>query len=345
MKLSEKIAHLLIVGFHGAQIEDEKVQLVARQIQEGIVGGVVLFGYNIESPTQLKALNQFLKTQKTYLPLFMAVDQEGGRVERLSPAKGFKGFKTPKAVAHLPLAEALKHYEELAQELKEYGFNLDFAPCVDRDPLHYTCPVIGGLERSFGHDTHSIVKYAKVMIEALEGYAVLNSIKHFPGHGSALGDTHEGFVDVSEQWEESEMEPFFDLVHTKKIDTVMTAHIFNKHLDPKYPATFSKGTLAKLRAAGYQGVIISDDLHMTAIQQHYSFEESIIRAFAAGNDMVIFSNNKAAAKGIDNFQEDPYLPEKFIRVVEKAIDQKLLSEEAICRSFDRVSILKKKIKN
>ncbi|MEI8320885.1 MAG: glycoside hydrolase family 3 N-terminal domain-containing protein [Alphaproteobacteria bacterium] len=345
MELAEKISHLLIVGFHGVHEEDEGVQRMAKQISAGTAGGVILFGYNIESPTQVKKLTGFLKKHACGQPLLMAVDQEGGRVERLSPQKGFKGFKTPKAVSHLSAEDALKHYTEMASELAEHGFNLDFAPCVDMDPLHYTCPVIGGLDRSFGHETRQIVKYGKIVMEALKDKHILNCIKHFPGHGSALGDTHEGYVDVSEQWEEKELRPFMELVHSQGVDMVMTAHIFNKHLDAKNPATFSKGTLSLLREGGYQGIIISDDLHMSAIQKHYSFEESIVKAFAAGNDMVIFSNSPAAAKGIETFKPDPLLPEKFIQVVQRAVHSNLLKEESISASFERVMTLKKNIKN
>lgn len=343
MTLEEKIGQLLVVGFQGCQEGDKHVDLLCRQIQQGIVGGIILFGYNIESPEQVKFLNAFLKEQSRHLPLLVTVDQEGGQVERLSPKKGFKGFKTPKMVAQMSTADALKHYEALAEEVLSCGFNLDFAPCVDKDPIGYIGPVIGGLNRSYGTDIHMVIRYAAIMMQALKKYGVLNSIKHFPGHGSALGDTHEGFVDVSEQWHEEELEPFFSLVRKQVVDTVMTAHIFNKYLDPIYPATFSKNTLLRLRNAGYTGVIISDDLHMSAIQKHYSFKDSIINAFAAGNDMVIFSNNPAAAKGVEGFVPDPYLPEKFLKVITDAIKSEHLSARAIEVSFERVQSMKKRL--
>jgi beta-N-acetylhexosaminidase len=215
---------------------------------------------------------------------------------------------------------------------------------VDLNPESYLSPIIGELERSYASQVDSVVKYASLMIDALHQKGILNSIKHFPGHGSARGDTHKGFVDVTEDWRTQELLPFFELIKQGHVDTIMTAHVFNEHLDKKYQATFSAPTLKRLRDVGYEGVIMSDDLHMTAIHKEYDAETAMIKALKAGNDMVIFSNNSMAAAGVEGFAPDPDLPEKIIKAVKNAILQGDLLESRINEAFARVQGLKAKIR-
>ncbi|UNM05942.1 MAG: glycoside hydrolase family 3 protein [Holosporaceae bacterium] len=214
-------------------------------------------------------------------------------------------------MAKMPDDEVMKVYQEMAEELKTYGFNWDFAPSVDMNPHGYKCPILGELQRIYGDNVMTVVHYAGLMVESFHSAGLLNCIKHFPGHGSAKKDSHQGFVDVTDVWSEEEMQPFFKLARQGKVDAVMTAHIFNDKIDARYPATLSEVTLKKLRDNGYEGVIISDDLHMSAIQEKFSFEEAVVGAFKAGNDMVIYSNNPMAASTIEGFKPDPQLPEFF----------------------------------
>ena len=346
LTLGQKIGQLLIVGFQGTSSEDSGVQTVIEDIRASRIGGIIPYRYNIRRPKQITTLNHlFLEAaEEADLPtLFTTVDQEGGKVQRLGPEKGFQGFPSPEEIITKEVSEIQEIYRAMATELKECGFNWDFAPCVDRNPEGYKCPVLGELERLYGSDTDSVVKYAGIMIDVFHEEKLLNCIKHFPGHGSAKEDSHQGFVDVTDVWKKEEMDPFFKLAKKGKVDAVMTAHVFNEKLDDTYPATLSEVTLKKLRRAGYEGIIISDDLHMSAIQEKFGFEEAAVKALQAGNDMVIYSNNTSAAASIEGFAPDPDLPGKFIQVILDAIENKELSEKQIEDSFARVQKLKKKI--
>ena len=339
--LRQKIGQLFIVGFHGTHEKDPWVLDLARQITAGDVGGVILFSYNIQDPSQLKALTSFLKTLAPEHKLFMTVDQEGGRVQRLSPAQGFQGFPTAAALAQRPLDEVARIYRAMAHEMVSHGINLDFAPCVDVNPDSSTCPVIGGLDRSYGSTPDAVVTYAGVMIDAFHAENLLNVIKHFPGHGSAKGDSHAGFVDVTEYWDERELIPFYQLTQQKRVDMVMTAHIFNAHLDPISPATLSRATLDLLRSSGYDGIIISDDMHMGAIQDHYDVVEATLQALRAGCDMIILSNNKAAAIGLEMFIPSVEALPMLIDALVEEVQKGTLPESRIDEAYRRVLKLKK----
>jgi beta-N-acetylhexosaminidase len=341
VSLRQKIGQLFIVGFHGTHKEDPWVQDLSRQITVGDVGGVILFSYNIQDSTQLKILTGYLNTLSPEHKLLISVDQEGGRVQRLSPAHGFQGFPTAATLAKQPLEEVLKTYRAMAHEMVSHGINLDFAPCVDMNPEGYTCPVIGGLDRSYGTNPSDVVTYAGAMIDAFHAERLLNVIKHFPGHGSAKGDSHAGFVDVTEYWNERELVPFYQLTQQKRVDMVMTAHIFNTHLDPVFPASLSSSTLDLLRTQGYDGIIISDDLHMGAIQDHYDLAEAALGALYAGCDMIILSNNKAAAIGLETFVPSVEILPTLIDTLVSSVAKGALSENRIDEAYRRVLKLKK----
>tara|TARA_R110002050_G_scaffold44262_2_gene105543 strand:- start:2602 stop:3636 length:1035 start_codon:yes stop_codon:yes gene_type:complete len=339
-ELFEKIGQMLIVGFQGKSSKDASVKDFAKQVEQGFAGGTILFNYNVESPEQVKALAQFFK-KSAKLPFFISIDQEGGRVQRLNSGNGFTTYPSAQSIAGMTESDAADWYHKLASELHTHDINFDFAPCVDVNPPGYKCPVIGDLQRSYSSDPGKVVKYAGTMIDALKNNKVVNCIKHFPGHGSAQGDSHEGYVDVTENWDEKELIPFYELAKQGKIDSVMTAHIYNKNLDPEHPATLSKKTLDKLRHAGFDGVIITDDLHMGAIQQHYKYEEALINSVLAGCDMVIVSNNKAAAMGVDGFEPDPNIGEKSVNILVNAVKKGIVPESRIDEAYDRIMNLKK----
>jgi beta-N-acetylhexosaminidase len=340
--LHQKIGQMLIVGFHGTSKEDAEVKTLIKQIDNHLVGGIILFKYNVVDPFQLRGLVQSLKIASE-VPLFVSVDQEGGRVQRLNAANGFTTYPSAQSIAGMKKEEASDWYNKLAKELNDYGINFDFAPCVDLNLPGYKCPVIGELQRSYSSDPGKVIEYSRIMLEALKKNRVINCIKHFPGHGSAQGDSHEGYVDVSDTWVEQELIPFYELVKINKVDSVMTAHIFNRHLDTKNPATMSKDTLDKLRQAGFKGVIITDDLHMGAIQQHYAYDEALINSITAGCDMIILSNNKAAAMGVEGFEPDPTIAEKTVNIIVDAVKQGIIAEERINEAYQRIMTIKKLI--
>lgn len=348
LTLRQKIGQLLIVGMPGTQADEPYLQKLMTYATAGEVGGFIPYGYNIESPQQIQALNHALR-QAAHTgklpPFLLAVDVEGGQVDRLSEAKGF-GPSTPPAedVAQKSIQEAHSLYAHMVKKVKENGFNWVYAPDVDMNVNDNRCPVIGAMKRSYGLDPATIVKYASILIEEARKIGLLTCAKHFPGHGSARSDTHKGFTDITDVWDRRELDPFFELCQKGLLDSVMTGHLFNSHLDAVHQATMSRPTLQLLRDAGFDGVIVSDDLHMGAIQEKYTFSESIEQSLSAGVDMIIFSNNLNAAKRIPGFQPDPDLPKNFCDVVEKAIHEGRLSTARINEAFERVQRLKKRLK-
>ena len=295
--LEEKIGQMLMIGFHG--ITAKKESQICKDIKKYNIGAVILFDYNpvnknkpknIMNKKQLKVLTEELQDCSSEGKLLIAVDQEGGKVQRLKTQYGFYG-KFPKAsdVAKMDEYQIKITYEKMSDELHSVGINYDLAPVVDLD-INMQNHVIHGLGRSFGKDPKVVAKYASTFIDAMHSNGVLTSIKHFPGHGSSVGDTHKGFVDVTHLWKEKELEPYHLLKN--KADTVMVAHVFNKKLDNKYPASLSYKTITKMLRwkLGYHGVVITDDLQMGAISKKYGLKNTLKLAINAGDDILLIGN-------------------------------------------------------
>jgi beta-N-acetylhexosaminidase len=297
VKLKKMIGRMLVVGFK-TQSVDKNSQIV-KDMQKYDLGGVILFDKcykertktkNISSPQQLKQLTSELKNFSTK-PLFISVDQEGGKVARLKPSYGFTKISSAATLSKMGLDKAQKIYELQSQMLQNEGINMNFAPVVDL-AVNPKNKVIVGLQRSFSPEVKKVVAYASVMIQEQKKHNIISVLKHFPGHGSSLGDSHKGFVDVSETWTKKELEPYYALIKTKQVDMIMTAHVFNSHLDNKYPATLSYKCNTNLlrKKMGFKGLIISDDLQMGAITQHYSLKERVKLAINSGVDILLFGN-------------------------------------------------------
>lgn len=293
-QLKKEIGHMLIIGFEGDSIDANSS--IVKDIEMYELGGVILFDKlysdqskqkNIRSPQQLQALTQGLKSYAK-APLLISVDQEGGKVARLKSLYGFEQTPSAKRMAELPEEEARAIYKSQAKMLKDNGINCNFAPVVDVavEPKN---KVIVGLERSYG-DAEAINRYAGIFMQEMANENILSVLKHFPGHGSSLGDSHEGFVDISTSWSEKELEPYKHFIMTNQIDMIMSAHVYNAKLDAKYPATLSHNINTKLlrEKLGYRGVLVSDDMQMGAIVKHYSLDESLRLAINSGVDMLIF---------------------------------------------------------
>lgn len=337
------IGEMIIEGFRGQRLADNKH--LRRDIVDYHVGGVILFEYdaptgthkrNVSSPKQLAALCSELQalTDET---LLIGIDQEGGYVNRLRMDQGFPKFMSAKKSAQYG-ADSIRHYAALtATELKRVGVNLNFAPCVDVD-INPSCPVIGKLERSFSASPKVVSDAARIWIDEQNKHGVVSCLKHFPGHGSASGDTHVGLVDVSKSWQNSELEPYRTLIAEKKVDMIMTAHVINGKLDPDYPSSLSsKITTGLLRKKmSYDGVIITDDLAMGAIVNEYGFEEAIRLAIEAGADLLCLSNNGK--------EYNPDVVPQTIAIVEKLVADGKVKAERIHASAERIRNLKAKIK-
>jgi len=333
--LQDKIGQMLLVGFRSYSVTDSDP--VVRDIVERNLGAVILFdqemadtsrsGRNIQSPEQVKALTATLQSFAN-TPLLIAVDQEGGRINRLKPQYGF-----PETLSHEELgatadpAAAFAEGGKIARTLKAAGINFNLAPVVDLD-LGPDNPIIKGKKRSFGSDPVKVAALAADFIQAHHDQGILTCAKHFPGHGSARGDTHLGLVNVTETWSEQELLPF-----KVRSDAIMTAHVFNSRLDPVYPATLSKRVLGNLlrNGLGFDGVVLSDDMEMKAISAQYSLEQAIELAINAGIDMLCFGNN---------MHFDAQIGSRAAAIILRLVETGKISEARIDESFARVQRLK-----
>jgi beta-N-acetylhexosaminidase len=338
-----KIGQMIMVGFRGLSVDDRSP--VLEDITKRKIGGVILFDYdvpsgspvrNIESSDQVKSLVKALQSASA-IPLFIAIDQEGGRVSRLKERFGFPPTVSQQYLGKIDDPEVTKRYaEEAAETIAGLGINVNFAPVVDlnRNPGN---PVIGKLERSFSSDPDIVSRHSNVCIEVLHKHGVLSAIKHFPGHGSSSADSHKGFVDVTDQWSFDELKPFDAIIQSGRCDMVMTAHIFNARLDPLWPATLSYGTLSGILRddMGFKGVVVSDDMQMDAIRSFYGLERAIKMAIHAGCDILVFANNSV-------FDEDIAL--RAASVIKKLVAEGEIKRERIDESYWRILRLKEKLK-
>lgn len=303
--LRVKIAQMLMVGFRGTG--PELTNEMKEAISEVQVGGVILFEYdaiaqsrprNIESKTQLSQLIANLKKAANG-SLFVAVDQEGGKVCRLKENYGYPRTVTAQYLGDLNNTDTTSLYAtSIAQMVSESGFNLNCAPCVDLN-VNPLSPDIGAYQRSFSADPEIVTSIASIFYNKQKEKQVLSAFKHFPGHGSATSDSHDGFTDVSQTWSANELEPYKRLIAKGTCDIIMTSHVFNSQLDDEYPATLSAKTINGLlrQQMGFNGVVISDDMAMAAIRDNWDLETSICKAINAGVDILIFSNNQGEYNG------------------------------------------------
>jgi len=322
INLRKKIAQMLIMGFSGCEIDESSP--VVKWLKEDGLGGVLLFdldlgtkcyGKNLKNREQIRTLttqlnhySEMTNGNQDKLPLFIALDYEGGAVDRLTKIEGCMATMKPCDQAALSDDALYAEAEKMAVTLDNLGFNLNFAPVVDLN-LTEDQGIIGRLGRSFSSQPKQVIRSAKQFVKAFNHKGLTAAYKHFPGHGSASGDSHEGFVDVTDSFQPSELEPYTTLLQDKDTAAmVMTAHVINRHLDASgLPATLSYSILTSLlrNKIGYDGVIVSDDLQMQAISKHYSIDEALCLTINAGADMVIFANqlgNISATEVIDRVE-------------------------------------------
>ncbi len=342
LTLEEKIGQMLMVGFYGTSATPKSQ--ICRDIKQYNLGAVILFDFNpvnkskaknIASKSQLKKLTQQLQSCSRDKKLLIAVDQEGGRVQRLKSKYGFYGM-FPKAsdVIKMDDNQIKNTFRKMGQELQSVGINYNLAPVVDLD-INMKNHVIHELGRSFGEDPKIVAKYADTFIKEMHHNGVLTSVKHFPGHGSSVGDTHKGFVDVTNLWKKIELEPYRLL--KENADTVMVAHVFNKKLDTKYPASLSFKTITKVLRGEleYRGVVITDDLQMGAIRQKYGLKNTLKLAINAGNDILLIGN-QLDPKKVNSTK-------KLVQTITALIEAGEVKEEKIYKAYRRIQILKTKL--
>lgn len=351
-RLRNDIAQMLLVGFRGTSLSD--TCHIVRDIKQHHIGGVILFEYdapsrsrprNIASRSQLKQLCSQLQSLDSET-LLIGIDQEGGRVTRLKPQYGFPLFASAAASARSGIDSVRSCARLTASTLRSLGINLNFAPCVDVN-INPACPIIGKLERSFGSNARRVAQCAAVWVDEQQRQGVVACLKHFPGHGSSRSDTHLGLADVSDTWQPSELEPYKALIDSaqahpddpsRQVRMIMTTHVFNARLDSLLPATLSRPTLTGLLrdSLRFDGVIITDDLAMGAMTQHYSDTAMLRLTILAGADLLCLSNNGA------NY--DPDIVPRTIDLILSLVRSGDIPAERIHQSAARIRRLKQQTK-
>lgn len=341
-QLRKDIGEMLLVGFRGTAINDKST--IVRDIRDYHVGSVILFEYdaptgtrhrNIQSPSQVKQLCYDLQRYAKG-NLLIGIDQEGGNVTRLRTKDGFPATMTAQASAEAGDESVENNALIVAKELQEAGINLNFSPCVDVN-VNPSCPVIGKMGRSFSAKPEKVVHFAKIWIETQSKKGIVSCLKHFPGHGSAKGDTHAGLVDVTETWTADELIPYRDLIKENKVQMVMVAHVINRDLGDDLPASLSPIIVGEMlrNELGFKGVVVTDDLAMGAITKQYGFEEALKMAIVAGCDLLCLSNNGT--------QYDPDMVPQAVEAIVQFVADGEISAETIHDAAERVRALKKNI--
>jgi len=316
------LGQICIFGFEGTSLPP----LMKTLIQEWNLGGVILFKRNIESKEQVKELIKEVKSLRVEAPLFVSVDHEGGRVFRLPPPF----TQIPPA---RELAQRGSAYETgvlMGQELREAGFNLNYAPILDVDSNPQN-PIIG--DRSFGDKPETVIQHALELARGLRGQGIIPCGKHFPGHGDTAQDSHLELPVVDrplQSLEQVELPPFQAAV-ASGLEMLMTAHVVYPALDPERPATLSPAILTDLlrRKMAYEGLIISDDFNMKAISDTYGLGEAARLFLEAGGDIPLICRGEEAEL-------------EALEFLEEALQSKSLELLKIEKACERVLRLKKR---
>ena len=292
MTLSEKIGQMLMIGVHGTKLDDDSRFMLSKFA----AGGVILFDRNLETAEGVRRFTKELQAARHgEPPLFIAIDEEGGVVSRMTdilpppPAQQEIGESGDPALAR-------RWAKNTAQELRSYGFNLNFAPVAD----------VGDGPRYYSADAETVSDFVR---EAVEGYAeekMLCTLKHFPGLGKGEADTHLDTVVVNadrETLEAEDLVPFRDMISRSEPDRffVMVSHITYTALDEKLPASLSPAVMINLlrEELGWKGVIVTDDLEMGAADI-FPFKELGIRAVEGGADLVLVCHEYAHQQDVYN---------------------------------------------
>lgn len=280
----------LVLSYKGLTPDDELVGWIA----QGEVGGIVLFRDNCTDETALRAAVALMRDTSPQ-PLYIMIDEEGGRVRRLSD--GTASMRDLREYEHLPMSDIGKAYGATAQRLKSLGIDTLLAPVVDIG--HEGAEWLNS--RTISHDPARVAEMAKAVIPAIQAEGVHACAKHFPGTGRVALDPHNGPVTCSinvGEWESHERAPF-DAAIAAQVDMILVGHQIMEGFGETLPACMTPAIPKFLlrRHLGYQGLILTDDLGMGAIATMFPIEESVDLALKAGCDLALICNNRDAQRG------------------------------------------------
>jgi beta-N-acetylhexosaminidase len=312
--LEQMAGQMIVVGFEGDGPGDAGVKAVAAELAAGRLGGVMYLKKNVASLSTVREMNAMFEAASPELPPFITLDQEGGAVERLTKDVGFDEIANAATIAarNSP-EEAEAIYARMAQGIAEQGFSVNFGPVADLNTNNDN-QIIARFGRAFSADPEVVTDYDAAFIRAHRAADLVTALKHFPGHGSSTADSHEGFVDITETWDPVELEPYAALIGQGMADMVMVGHLYHADYadqDGETPSSLSPRWIdGVLRdELGFDGVVISDDLEMGAIREHFTLEETVTRAVRAGMDILLFSNTADYRPGLSREVLDILLAE------------------------------------
>lgn len=327
-QLARDVGELLMLGFRGHTVQSQSVQILAGHLAAGRVSGVCFVLGNVGSREEVLELTRLFALNARTPPL-IAIDHEGGSVQRLTTRQGFTVLPSAEAVVRgLPMDRARALYAQAGAQLAAAGFTVNLAPVVDlNDPDN---PEIGGRGRAFSADPAIVASYAEAFIDGFTSAGIRCVLKHFPGAGSARKDSHAGAASISAGWTPTDLLPFRRIIASGRARAIMNGHFLLRQIESApIPTSLSPAVVTGLLRdkLGYTGVAMTDDLDMKAVTDLMPRHEAVVRALAAGNDLLTIFNQ-------DNF--DPELPQNVVAWVADAIAAGVLSEKAIALSAARV---------
>lgn len=322
-----QMGQMVMTGIEGLTLSPEEAQFLKKKN----IGAVILFSKNYESPAQLAELVNSIQKLRWDYPLFIAVDHEGGRVIRFK-----KDFTQFPSMLDLALLDSPKMCFEvariMAQELSACGINLNMAPCCDvlidqkdenRDH------VIG--DRAFGRDGETVAKFISATIRGFQTTGILACAKHFPGHGLTGEDSHRTLPIITasfDEWEAQALGPFIKAIRSG-VEVIMMGHLLAESIDPDYACSLSSKAHQLLRKDyKFNRLIISDDMQMGAIADHYTVEEAAALALRAGSDIIEYRDVSQAECAFEGLT--------------KAIVDKKIKSAALEAKYNRIFNCKKK---
>lgn len=322
MSDADKVGQLLMIGIHGKTLNDDAKFM----LNEYRVGGIILFDRNMESKDQVKSLiTDINKTGKSagLTPLFIGIDQEGGAVARMEDQL----IKVPPAeeVGKESVEQAASLAKQVGTELKDLGFNINFAPVADLG-LTYG--------RSFSANPDEVVRYASAVGKAYEEAGLWYSYKHFPGIGKTDVDLHADTSVVpvpKETLLNEDTKVFVDLIKQSKPNTyaIMVSHAMYPQIDPDHPSSLSKAIITDWlrKDMGYNGVVVTDDMDMGALAKHYTFGDMAVQSILAGSDILLVCH------------EYEHMQEAYNGLM-KAVKDGRISKERLDESVKRILLMK-----
>lgn len=318
----DNYGQLIISGIKGTTLLPEEIDFIKNEK----LGGIILFSHNFEDPAQLAELVNSIQKLRDEYPLFIGVDQEGGRVVRFK--KHFTQFPAMLDLARLDSPKLVfEVHQVIAKELAACGINLSFSPVCDilTNPNN---TAVG--DRAYGHDAETVEKYISAAIRGLQTSGLLSCAKHFPGHGGTTQDSHHELPLVKTSLEELKQREVIPFIKASKsrVEFMMMAHLLVDALDEKLPTSLSHKAYEFLRnETKFSKIVITDDMEMKAIADKFSIEEAAVMALNAGTDMLLY-----------RFMDDA---KRALAAIREASKKRSIKKELLTEKLSRVERCKK----